>query len=726
MNNDEKFSLTARSGIRASSFFRYSPFVTRHSGLIRSLVLGAWCFSGAWMLELGASAATLELRLAPTFNSRPLAFDTLSFTNAAGQTLSVTRLDLLLSDFALRRPDGSWLAQSNWQAYLGLRDGRTACHVANRPEGRYDRVRFRVGLRPDLNHADPAQFPSNHPLNPNVNRLHWSWQGGYVFLALEGRWADGALGVPPVRGARYAEGGYAYHLATDRQLMTVELPLALELTADSQLDLALDLDKILALPNQMVLSEATASTHSRTNDTLAIQLRQNIQTAFAVTRIAPFAAVLGSGAGVSPVPGNGAGVSPVPGSGAGVAPVPGSGAGVAPPTSGRPALEIAPNATPYRLTISSLFPRPSLPLDNPLTEEGVGLGRLLFNDKRLSVNNSQSCASCHDLTAAGADKSRAFSLGAEGKTGTRNAMPLFNLAWKSAFFWDGRAATLRNQVLMPIQNPLEMHETLTNVISKLCRSRREEALTEKTPNSKLQPPEKSQIPSSKLQENPKSQISTVAAGVTTTSDTTGPSNGTDYPYLFARAFGTPEITADRLARALEQFLLTQVSHDSKFDRVLKGEAKFTDAEQRGFELFHTEYDPRHEQFGADCFHCHGGLLFQSQNFANNGLDFQFKDLGRYETTKREGDQGKFAVPSLRNVEVTGPYMHDGRFQTLEEVVEHYTTGVKRTATVDPNLAKHPDGGVPLSQADKQGLVAFLKTLTDEQFRHDPSELAKTP
>src|SRR5438093_6457382 len=186
------------------------------------------------------------------------------------------------------------------------------------------------------------------------------------------------------------------------------------------------------------------------------------------------------------------------------------------------------------------------------------------------------------------------------------------------------------------------------------------------------------------------------------------------------------MTADRTARALEQFLLTQVSCDSKFDRVIQGEAKFTDEEQRGFELFHTEYDPRREQFGADCFHCHGGPLFQSQNFANNGLDSEFEDLGRYAATKREGDQGKFAVPSLRNVEVTGPYMHDGRFKTLEEVVEHYSTGVKRTATLDPNLAKHPDGGVPLSQADKQALVAFLKTLTDEPFRLNVGQLAKTP
>ena len=149
--------------------------------------------------------------------------------------------------------------------------------------------------------------------------------------------------------------------------------------------------------------------------------------------------------------------------------------------------------------------------------------------------------------------------------------------------------------------------------------------------------------------------------------------------------------------------------------MLAGTAKFTEDEQRGFELFHTEYDPRREQFGADCFHCHGGPLFQSQTFANNGLDAEFKDLGRYEATRKDGDKGKFAVPSLRNVAVTGPYMHDGRFKTLNEVVAHYSSGVKRSATLDPNLAKHPGGGVPLSQADQRELAAFLKTLTDARF-----------
>src|SRR5262249_53097134 len=126
------------------------------------------------------------------------------------------------------------------------------------------------------------------------------------------------------------------------------------------------------------------------------------------------------------------------------------------------------------------------------------------------------------------------------------------------------------------------------------------------------------------------------------------------------------------------------------------------------------------------FHCHGGPLLQSQTFANNGLDAEPKDLGSALVTGKEGDKGKFAVPSLRNVEVTAPYMHDGRFRTLEEVVEHYATGVKRSSTLDPNLAKHPDGGVPLSPEDKRALVAFLKTLTDERFRVNPKELAGTP
>lgn len=179
---------------------------------------------------------------------------------------------------------------------------------------------------------------------------------------------------------------------------------------------------------------------------------------------------------------------------------------------------------------------------------------------------------------------------------------------------------------------------------------------------------------------------------------------------FRRAFGDAEISADRIARALEQYLLTQVSSDSKFDRVLARRDEFTEEEQRGFELFHTEYDPAHGQFGADCFHCHGGPLLRSLSFANNGLPVG-ADRGLIETTGRPGDEGKFAVPSLRNVALSAPYMHDGRFGTLEEAVAHYCTGVVESATLDPNLAKHPAGGVPLSETDQRALDAFLKTLT---------------
>ena len=167
--------------------------------------------------------------------------------------------------------------------------------------------------------------------------------------------------------------------------------------------------------------------------------------------------------------------------------------------------------------------------------------------------------------------------------------------------------------------------------------------------------------------------------------------------------------------ALESFLLTLTSFDSRFDRAMRGEEEFTTDEKRGFELFMTERDPRRGQFGADCFHCHGGPLFQSQSFANNGLDAEPKDRGRASITGNRNDEGKFATPSLRNIALTAPYMHDGRFATLEEVIDHYGTGVKRSATLDPNLAKHREGGPHLTSEDKRALVAFLKTLTDEKY-----------
>jgi len=560
-----------------------------------------------------ARASTLTLRVRQTFAGAPLRLGEQTLTNAAGNVLSVTRLDYLLSDFRLVSVDGSETALSSQVAFLSAGSGRDTLTLSDVPAGRFAGLRFRVGLPPSLNHADPAKFAGGDPLNPTVNGLHWGWQGGYVFLALEGNWrrADGATD------------GYSFHLATDALELPVEVRCVVGELGPGEIPLVLDVARIFTGTRTVQLEDSATSTHSRGNDPLARVLGDNLVKAFRID------------ASLQPRP-----------------------VLVAAPSF---RIEVATNATPYRFKVPGLFPVPALPRDNPLTDEGVALGRRLFNDAALSVNGRLSCAGCHQATAAFTDVGKRLSTGAEGRTGTRNAMPLENLAWQSAFFWDGRAATLREQVLQPVQNAAEMHETLANVVSKLGR-----------------------------------------AGY-------GPS--------FAAAFGAPEITADRVARALEQYLLTLVSHDSKFDRVARVGEFLTAEEQRGFELFHTEHDPRRGLFGADCFHCHGGALFTDSAFHNNGLDLPeaTHDEGRSAVTGRAADFGKFKTPSLRNVAVTAPYMHDGRFNTLEEAVAHYCSGVKRGGTLDPNLAKHPDGGLALGAADQKALVAFLRTLTDARY-----------
>ena len=181
---------------------------------------------------------------------------------------------------------------------------------------------------------------------------------------------------------------------------------------------------------------------------------------------------------------------------------------------------------------------------------------------------------------------------------------------------------------------------------------------------------------------------------------------------FARAFDSAEVTPERIGLALENYLLTLTSHDSKFDRAMRGEGKLSVEEQRGFELFMMEREPGMGSMGADCFHCHGGALFTDHQFRNNGLEILATDLGRSKITKSAIDRGTFSTPSLRNIAVTAPYMHDGRFDTLEQVLDHYSESVKRTDTLDPNLAKHPDGGLHLSAEEKKAIIAFLRALTD--------------
>lgn len=323
--------------------------------------------------------------------------------------------------------------------------------------------------------------------------------------------------------------------------------------------------------------------------------------------------------------------------------------------------------TAYQLSIGD-FPQPDLPADNPLTVQGVQLGKMLFYEQKLSKDGTQSCASCHRQLDGFSDTLK-FSIGVEKLPGKRQAMPIFNMAWHSnEFFWDGRANLLRDQALMPIQDPLEMNETLENVVAKLS--------DEKT-----------------------------------------------YRDQFSRAFGSPEVTSEKMALAMEQFMLSIVSHDSKYDQFLAGEVELTESEQRGKELFETEYNPFFPQFsGADCAHCHGGINFENDQYMNNGLDMDAdlaNDIGREEVTKDTADKGKFKVPSLRNVAVTPPYMHDGRFKTLEEVIDHYNEGIQESATADVTVLNTRETGLFLTEQDKTDLVNFLKTLTDDTFLNNP-------
>jgi hypothetical protein len=315
--------------------------------------------------------------------------------------------------------------------------------------------------------------------------------------------------------------------------------------------------------------------------------------------------------------------------------------------------------TPYAFTVPTGFPQPALPADNPLTEEGIRVGHRLFFDRRLSGNGSQSCAACHDPRAGLGDRV-ALSLGAEGEPGRRNAMPLHNLAWHPAFAWDGTRRTIREQVRAAMTNPVEMDARPADVEAKLG-------------------------------EDPRVRRD------------------------FAAAFGDEAVTMERIGLALEQYLLSLVSAESRFDAAMAGRAALTPDEQRGLELFMTENDPVRGRRGADCFHCHGGALFSDFGSRSNGLDRVSADAGAQNLTGRPEDHGRFKTPSLRNVALTGPYMHDGRFETLEQVVAHYDHGVQRAANLDPNLAKHGPTGLGLSDADQRALVAFLRTLTDDGF-----------
>ncbi len=557
------------------------------------------------------AAPVMRLQWEATAGNAPLALHE-KISLPLNGAVAISRLDLLLSGLALQRADGSWLESRDWYAFLSAGGNRLTATADGVPDEEFRAIRFRVGIDTETNHADPNQHGPDSPLHPNVNGMHWNWQDGYIFVAIEGRWLDSASG----------SAGFSYHLGNDENAAVVAMPVRFRGGGPLTFQISLDAVQLLA---GIDIARDGNSTHSRPGDPIAARMKKNLASAFSIRAVKTdvFQEL----------------------------------------TKAAPPATAVAQTTPYHLEISQRLPKVSLPADNPLTVQGVELGRRLFHDPRLSINNSQSCASCHDRSAAFSDVRR-VSPGAEGQMGRRQAMPLFNLGWAKEFFWDGRVKSLREQALHPIEDPTEMNEKLDRVIGKL------EADAE-------------------------------------------------YPALFTAAFGKAEtgsaITRQRIGLAIEQFVLTLVSQDSKFDRAARKVETLTEQEKLGLQLFITEHDPRMGLRGADCFHCHGGNLFTNHQFVNNGLEPRDGESGRMEATGLQIDRDLFKVPSLRNVAVTAPYMHDGRFRTLEEVIDHYDHGIHRSPTLDPNIAKHPPEGLGLTPEEKAALVAFLKTLTDEAF-----------
>ena len=322
-------------------------------------------------------------------------------------------------------------------------------------------------------------------------------------------------------------------------------------------------------------------------------------------------------------------------------------------------------ATPLALEVPQVFETrilpPILPVDNPQTVEGVALGEKLFFDTRLSDDGTVSCASCHLSQNAFTDNQQ-FSEGIAGRIGIRNSMPLFNLAWNydERFFWDGAANSLEDQAFEPVTNPDEMGNTWDAVITVLLQD-------------------------------------------------------AEYPQLFRDAFGEVGIDSVKVVKAIAQFERTLISANSRFDRFLLGELSLTEQEMNGLNVFLMESK-------GDCFHCHGSPnnpLWTDNNFHNNGLDAVVSDLGLGAVTGDPSDNGKFRSPSLRNLAYTAPYMHDGRFTTLDEVIDHYSEGLQNSPTIDPLMKKVLQGGAQLSQKDKDDLKAFLLSLSDESFIQNP-------
>ena len=340
-----------------------------------------------------------------------------------------------------------------------------------------------------------------------------------------------------------------------------------------------------------------------------------------------------------------------------------------------------PNVLPtaYNLLLQSNFltlAPTALPADNPLTVEGVALGRQLFYETALSIDHTVACASCHRQELAFTD-GRAHALGVNQTPTARSAMSLGNLLWENKLNWDGAATRLEDQARLPIENPVEMHQSLAAGVARL-----------------------QQLPA--------------------------------YPALFRKAFGSSTITERNTLQALAQFERTLISSDSRYDRFRRGDRTALSAfEVQGLQLFSTH--PNGLIRGGNCGDCHSGDLQTNHTFANNALDATLTDLGLGAITGKPTDNGKFRVPSLRNIALTAPYMHDGRFATLEEVVRHYNEHLALTSpNIDPlllnttNDPRQQSFTLDLTPTEIAQVVAFMRTLTDSTFIHDPRFAKPTP
>ena len=340
--------------------------------------------------------------------------------------------------------------------------------------------------------------------------------------------------------------------------------------------------------------------------------------------------------------------------------------------------------TPYQLEIPAYFPTLlNIPDDNPLTVEGIELGRYLFYDGRLrgytgtNPDSLMSCATCHlqkNAFKCGLDHPKypnGKTVGITGIPTPHCMMPLFNLVFNhNGYLWNGMVYSenpdiqfrnLEDIVRMGIIAPHEMNSTIEQSVNAIA------------------------------------SISL-------------------YPPMFKAAFGTEEVTADRIQKAIAQFLRTLVSSNSRFDKYVCGEPLLTNEELQGYILFTTET-------GADCFHCHGtsgNLLMTTNLYYNNALDTVFTDTrDRFAVTNKPADKGAYRAPSLRNIAVTAPYMHDGRFKTLDEVIDFYSEELQSSPYVHPLMHKINDGGAMLTPHQKQQLKAFLHTLTDNDLLTNP-------